>query len=317
MNLNEETNQIYPYVCQLCNKKDSVQKIKCTNYLWDIWNQQSLKIKGTNLTLTGFSVAALRTNFYLKELNIMFDGGLSSNYEPSHIFITHLHTDHISNCPWHFDPCEKKNVKFYVPQHSKLRFYNFLEASHPFKGKNDLINQESEIIDAYSITEVEDKHNINLEIKGKKITIEIIRCYHSVRCTSYGLIENKQKLKKEYIGLNGNQIKELKFSGVEITETILDPFFLYVGDTSKEILLDDRLKKYSTIMIECTFLNVEELSRADETMHMHWNYLKDYIQENKSITFILYHFSSRYKREYINDFFSKVNMSNIIIWNSN
>jgi len=267
--------------------------------------------------LLGFSVAALRTNFFLKELNIMFDGGLSSNYEPTHVFVTHLHTDHIASCPWHFNPGDKKDVKFYVPQHTGLRLQNFLEASHPYKGYNNLLNQESGLTGAFSIIEVEDTKNLEIEIKGGKYILEIIRCYHTVRCTSYGLSEIKKKLKQEYLGLKGPEIKKLKDDGVEITDTLLKPFFLYIGDTSKEILLDDRLKKYSTIMIECTFLEESEKERADETKHMHWDHLSQYVQENQSITFILYHFSSRYKREYINDFFVNVNLPNVVVWNSN
>lgn len=70
-------------------------------------------------------------------------------------------------------------------------------------------------------------------------------------------------------------------------------------------------------MIECTFLEESEKERAFETKHMHWDDLSEYIKENQEITFILYHFSSRYKREYINDFFKIVNLSNVIVWNSN
>lgn len=226
-----------PYYCQICNANtnivndNSTQEDKkeleksSTNYLWEIWNQRQMKIKGTNITLMGFSIAAFKTNFYLKELNIMFDGGLSSNFSPSHIFVTHLHSDHMSNCPWHFDPCKNNNVKFYVPEKCELRFYNFIEASHPFKGFNFLTNQKSEMSKAYDIVEVTDNSNLELEIKGKKYILEIIRCYHTVRCTSYGLIEKKQKLKKEFANLKGNEIKELKYKGVEITEIICDPFF--------------------------------------------------------------------------------------------
>lgn len=320
-------NQPIPYFCQSCQQSTiepnvnsttkSIKPIHSINYLWNLWNQQSIKIPNTKITLMGFSVAALKTNFYLKELNIMFDGGLSSNFEPSHVFVTHLHTDHIANCPWHFDPCDQKNIKFYIPHNTKSRFTKFIESSHPYKGQNTEIGQPSEIDHAYHVIEVENGKNFELEIKGSNYTIEIIRCYHSVMCTSYGLIENKQKLKKEYMGLKNEDIKKLKFDNVEITENISNPFFLYVGDTSKEILLDERLQKYSTIMIECTFLNDEEILRADETQHMHWKYLEEYVKTHNSITFILYHFSSRYKREYINDFFQKINLPNIIIWNSN
>lgn len=249
----------------------------------------------------------------------MFDGGLSSNYCPSDVFITHLHTDHIANYPWHFDTGVKSGTNFYVPQLTGPRLKNFLEAAHPYQGDNSYIGQESKLTDDYNIIEVEDKKNLEIEIKGKKFILDVIRCYHTVRCTSYGLIEIKKKLKKEYLGLKGQDIKALKYSGVEITESIFNPFFLYIGDTGKEILEHekDRIVKYSTIMIECTFLDNDELLRADETKHMHWNFLEQIVKDLPQTTFILYHFSSRYKRGYINEYFKKVNLPNIIVWNSN
>lgn len=299
-------------LCQMCNtRKTSV------NYIWDVWNQKSYKIKKTSFTLRGFSVAAFRTNFYIKELNIMFDGGVTSNYSPTHVFITHLHTDHIANCPWHFDPGSNKNVNFYVPEHTGLRLKNFLESAHPYVGDNNLINQKSNLNEAYNITEVVDGKPLEIILKGKKYLLEIIRCYHTVRCTSYGIINTKHKLKPEYINKNAQELKELKNSGINITDETSDYFFLFIGDTGQEILLDKRLEKYTTIMIECTFLEDSELENAELTKHIHWKNLKQYVLDHPNITFILYHFSSRYKRDFINHFFENENIDNLVIWNNN
>ncbi len=94
-----------PILCSECGTTKT-----STNYLWNVWNQQSEKIKGTEFTLMGFSVAALRTNFFVRELNVMFDAGLSSNYSPTNIFLTHCHSDHFTNLGWHFNPADKKNA---------------------------------------------------------------------------------------------------------------------------------------------------------------------------------------------------------------
>ena len=300
-------------LCQLCgHRKSSI------NHIWNVWNQKSYKLKGIEFTIIGFSVAALRTNFFIKELNIMFDGGLSSNYAPSHVFVTHLHTDHIANCPWHFDPGDvTRNTKFFTPIGTGPRLVNFLEASHPYSGHNLLINQASQLGGAYSVTEVDMNARTEIEIKGTKYILESIECHHTVRCIGYGLTSIKKKLKPEYIGLKGNEIKELKLNNVDVTHEVETPFFLYLGDTGKEVLLNNRISKYSNIMIECTFLEDSEIERADLTKHIHWVYLKQYIIDHPSITFILYHFSSRYKREFINDFFVRENLTNVVVWNSN
>lgn len=285
------------------------------NYLWNIWSQKIEKIKGTEFTLVGFSVAALRTNFYIKELNIMFDAGLSSNYSPTMLFITHLHTDHIANTSYHFNPADKKDLKIYVPFGCKQKMENFVEAGHPYEGNYTNTGFDG----AYSVIEVKPKEQYKINIKGKDYILETIQCYHTVRCIGYGLIEIKKKLKKEYLSLKGNEIKKLKEDGIEINEFIENPFFLYIGDTSKEVLetQSNEIKKYSTVMIECTFLADDDEENADRTKHIHWNHLKDFVINNSDVTFILYHFSSRYKREYINEYFKNLNLPNVVVWNSN
>jgi len=93
---------------------------------------------------------------------------------------------------------------------------------------------------------------------------------------------------------------------------------LFLGDTSKIVLENENIYKYKTIMIECTFILDEELEQADITQHMHWNYLKPYVEKYPDITFVLFHFSQRYKRTEIESFFEiqKVdnNLNNIITW---
>ena len=70
---------------------------------WKIWNCRPLyQIPTTPFTLKGYSIAALRTNFYIKELGIMLDAGLSSpNVTINHMLITHPHSDHTANIPFH------------------------------------------------------------------------------------------------------------------------------------------------------------------------------------------------------------------------
>jgi hypothetical protein len=65
-------------------------------------------------------------------------------------------------------------------------------------------------------------------------------------------------------------------------------------------------------MIECTFINDDDIKQADIRFHMHWNYLKDYIINHQNNKFILYRFSKKYKKSEITDFFEKINYANVI-----
>ena len=72
------------------------------NPIYRIWNDhEHIKLSGTPYTLQGFSIAGYRTNFYIPQLNLMLDAGISANFTPKKIFITHSHADHIANLPFH------------------------------------------------------------------------------------------------------------------------------------------------------------------------------------------------------------------------
>jgi hypothetical protein len=42
--------------------------------------------------------------------------------------------------------------------------------------------------------------------------------------------------------------------------------------------------------------------------------LEVYIRDNPNITFVLYHFSQRYKKKELIEFFSKIDLKNIVPW---
>ena len=158
------------------------------NALWNVWNAHSeLKIKGTQYTIKGFSIAALRTNFFIKELNIMLDAGISSNSNPDYIFVTHTHSDHSANLPFHLYSPNK--VSIYVPEESLNKFSKFVESAHKLNTQTD--DEEYHRADCYSFIGVKPKERSTLLLNGTKIELEVIQCYHSVPCVGYGFTEKK------------------------------------------------------------------------------------------------------------------------------
>ncbi len=294
--------------------------------LWKCWKEHPVSpIPGSpQLSLMGWSVAALRTNFYIKELGMMLDAGLSApTFTINHLLITHCHSDHVANLPFHLyshKPTEK--IKIYVPKGIESHVKDYIESayllsSHTFPEDLNIKREELHLYNYYELITVEPGNNIPILIKKVNYGLEIFKCYHPVPCVGYGVYNVRKKLKEEYSKLSGKEIGELRKKGVEINYDYFNKMFVYLGDTGKEIFEDQEWKKiveYPAIIIECTFILEDEKEQADKTQHIHWDDLEPIVDKYKNNTFILIHFSQRYDNSEIKKFFEAKKRTNVIPW---
>ena len=132
--------------------------------------------------------------------------------------------------------------------------------------------------------------------------------------------KNKQIINKNLTNffdwVKGAELVELKKSGVEITENYFVQLILFISDTGKNGIIDLPFEKYPLIIIECTFLEDEHYEEAVSRKHLHWKDLEPIVKANPTNTFILGHFSCRYKDDFLIEFEQaiKINYSNIIFW---
>jgi ribonuclease Z len=302
------------------NNKNNEEKIA----LFSIWYIHPIySIPLTQFTLCGYSLAALRTNFYIKELGIMFDAGLAAPAPLiNHLFITHCHSDHIANLPFHiYSYNQKEKIKIYIPKEIKTLIKNYIESayllsSYTFPEQLNIKNEELYLYNFYELIECSENMSFNVEIKKKMYKIETFKCFHSVPCLGYGISEIRKKLKEEYKNLKGKEIAELRKKNIEINDEVYIKFIVYLTDTDKEILKNEEIYKYKTIVIECTFFKEEDCDNAYKTKHIHWKDIEEYIKKYKDNYFILIHFSQRYEKIEIENFFeTKIkNFPNLIPW---
>lgn len=150
-------------------------------------------------------------------------------------------------------------------------------------------------------------------------TAEAFACDHTVPCVGYVFKVQKQKLKQQYLGLAGVELKKLREQGVAITAPQSTPVFAFLGDTTAATLAAEPpwLRDGIPVVItECSFLWEEHRDQAVKTKHTIWADLEPVVRRWPRTTFVLTHFSLRYNDDDIRRFFAELRdpPSNIVIW---
>ena len=281
--------------CKFCSNSS-------TKTLWKVWEQHdALKLDGPNNFLTGYSWAALRTNFNVGRL--MFDAGLSSNKTSDYIFLTHGHSDHSASL--YFHTLAENHQTIYCPYEIEESIQMLLKTTFSVCNYN-IEFDPTEL--KYTVVGVKAGDILEIKHNGINHQIHVYDNRHSVPCRSFGVKEEKKVMKSEYRTYieesREKELGELRRAGCQIEELKYIPRFVYVGDTNEDVFtINPELFEYKDIIIECTFLEDDDIDRAAKKLHCHWSKLRKIIRNHSNNNFILYHFSTRYKLEDIEKFF--------------
>ncbi|CAG8483933.1 8428_t:CDS:1 [Ambispora leptoticha] len=297
------------------------------------------------LTLIGASKAANETAFYIPELGFMFDCGMKVHSTlPTHIFLTHIHSDHSLALTHHMSRENPPNI--YLPNECAELAEAYLNATREMTGygrENARIHCAGvEKSDVLTIEEKEKKEKKEKSSVNSRYEIHVIEMDHSVPCVGYMIYSKRKRLKPEYKNLTGQEIAALKKSdkSLNVMQDFLFPLFTFCGDTTAKIfkhpnpnsnILNDSSKNNNHqwndmpfVITECTFLKDEHIENAERTKHTCWQELQDVVKLYSATVFILIHFSKRYSDDYIQRFFEQEkiewkergdgNLENIVVW---
>lgn len=261
-----------------------------------IRNAPVIEIVHKDLTIEGYSRAAVQTYWRLPELKIGFDLGAQpwDFMGTSTWFVTHTHLDHVAALPIYVARRRMMKMgppKIYLPAHAVPLVEQLLRAF----SRLDRGRLPCDLIGVNAGDEIE---------LSRESVVTVHHTKHTVPSVGYMVWQRRNKLKAEYQGLDGEEIRDLRLSGVEVTEQRRVPLLAYLGDSSPQGLDDNPDMYLARVLIaEMTFVAP---AHRKEKIHKHGHmHLDDFVArkdrfQNERI--IASHFSTRYSHAQIRKF---------------
>lgn len=249
------------------------------------------KMKHGDLTIEGFSRAAVQSYWRIAELKLGFDLG-AHPWEfmgtPTWL-ISHCHLDHIAALPLYVARrrlMKMAQPKIYVPESTVSNVRSMLDSFE----RLDRGRLPCEIIGI--------QHGEEYEL-SRELVFTALKTTHRVSSYGFVVFERRRKLKPEFSSLSGEEIKNLRQSGTDVTQEIRIPLVAYTGDTAPKGLDNNPLFYKAKILItEMTFIAPDHQRHLiHKNGHMHLNDFIERADKFENELIIASHFSTRYGRQ--------------------
>ncbi|MEM6328638.1 MAG: MBL fold metallo-hydrolase [Planctomycetota bacterium] len=244
--------------------------------------------KHGDLTIEGYSRAAVQSYWRVPEMSVGFDLGAQpwSFMGTETWFVSHGHLDHIAGLPVYV--ARRRMMKMEPPT-------IYLPSG--------LIGPVKEILRAFSrmdrgrtpcdLRPVEPGQEIEL---SRERVVTTHATTHTVPSVGYVVWDRRRKLKDEYTGLAGHEIRDLRQAGTDVTREVRTPTLAYVGDSSPPGLDNNPAMYQAKVLItELTFVAPDHRKdKIHKYGHMHLDDLIDRRDKFKNELVIAGHLSTRY-----------------------
>lgn len=245
-------------------------------------------LKHGDLTIEGYSRAAVQSYWRVPEMSLGFDLGLQpwSFMGTETWFVTHAHLDHIAALPVYV--ARRRMMKMepptiYLPEENVEGVKQLLAAFV----RLDRGRMPCELIGVTPGQEIE---------LSRELVVSVTATTHTVPSVGYVVWERRKKLKEEYTDLAGEAIRDLRLAGTEVTHELRTPMVAYLGDSSpKGLDASPDMYRAKVLIAEMTFVAPEH---RKEKIHKHGHmHLDDWVDraamfENELV--IAAHLSTRY-----------------------
>ncbi len=246
------------------------------------------RLQHRGLTIEGYSRAAVQTYWRVPELKLGFDFGAQpwSFMGTPNWFISHAHLDHLIALPVYV--ARRRMMKMEPPT-----IYLHEQIVEPVQRLLNICRRLDRGGLPCRLVGLRPGQEVEL---SREIIVTVSATDHHVPSLGFVVWNRRKKLKPEYHHLRGDQIRDLRLSGVEVTYEVRVPLVAYTGDTSPQGLDNcPAMFEAQILILEVTFVApYHQREKIHKFGHMH---LEDLLQRRdrfRNEVIIASHFSTRY-----------------------
>ncbi len=258
------------------------------NAMETVENAPVRRIQHEGMTVEGYSRAAVQTYWRLPEMKLGFDLGAHpwSFMGTPTWFISHTHLDHIAALPVYVARRRMMKMdppRIYVPEPAIEPIQRVL---HAFS-RLDRGRLPCRLLPLSGGQEIE---------LSRELIVTTHRTTHTLPSLGFIVWQRRRKLKREYLDLPGERIRDLRLQGEEVTYELRTPKVAYLGDSTPRGL-DDHPDMYRAeiLITEMTFVAADHRKHLIHKQgHMHLDDLVARRDRFENQLIIASHVSTRY-----------------------
>lgn len=245
-------------------------------------------LRHNELTIEGYSRAAVQTYWRIPELKLGFDLGAHpwSFMGTGTWFISHGHLDHIAALPLYV--ARRRMMKMepptiYMPESTIDPVRQILRQFT----RLDRGRMPCNLVGVHPGQEIE---------LSRETVVTVAATRHSIPSQGYIVWQRRRKLKPELAGLSGAEIRDLRLSGSEVSHEQRIPLVAYLGDSAPEGLDDcPAMFEAEILILEMTFVaSSHRKEKIHKSGHTHLDDIMARRDRFQNQRIIAAHFSTRY-----------------------
>lgn len=251
-------------------------------------NAPVMSFHHAGLTIEGWSRAAVQTYWRVPELKLGFDLGAHPWMfmgTPTWL-LSHTHLDHIAALPVYI--ARRRMMKMTPPT-------IYMPASALEDVRRLLV-----------VMQRLDRGRMNCNLVGlepgqevalsREHVLTAFATTHTIPSLGYMVWDRRQKLKEEYIGLPGDQIRDLRLAGTQVTREIRTPLLAYTGDTSPAGIDNyPPVFQAKVLIAEMSFIRAKHRrEKIHKFGHMHIDDFIERADKFQNELIVAGHYSTRY-----------------------